>query len=112
MLAARRTNIVSWLVGAVILHDVVLLPLYGGLDRVARRIVPRRALAFVRVPAGLSGLLALVYLPLILGRGEQTFTTLSGVEPEGYLGRWLLVTALLFGASAALFVLATRKATP
>lgn len=84
----------------------------AGLDRVALRVAPRRAVAYLRVPAGLSGLALLVYFPLIRGRGEQIFMSLSGVEPEGYLGRWLLATALFFGASAVLFVLTARKATP
>jgi hypothetical protein len=108
--ARSALSIVVWLVGAVVLHDFVLLPLYSGLDRAARRVAPARAIAYLRVPAGLSALLLLVYFPLILGRGEGTFRTLSGLEPQGYLERWLLVTAVLFAASAALFVITSRKA--
>lgn len=103
-------NILLWLVGAVVVHDFVLLPFYGGLDRAARRVTPRRAVNYLRVPAGLSGLLALVYFPSILGRGEQTFVTLSGLAPEGYLARWLIVTGALFGASALLLLLTLRRA--
>lgn len=102
--ARRADNIVLWLVGAVILHDFVLLPLYSGLDRAARRVAPGRAINFLRVPAGLSALLLLVYFPLIFGRSERTYETLSGLSPSGYLGRWLLVTGLLFAASALWFV--------
>ncbi len=87
--AGPATNVLLWLVGAVIVHDFVLLPLYGGVDRAARRAAPRRALNHLRVPAGLSALLLLVYLPAILGRGERTYTTVSGLSPEGYLERWL-----------------------
>jgi hypothetical protein len=108
--ARDAVTIALWLVGAVVLHDVALLPFYSGLDRAARRLAPRRAVAYLRVPAGLSGLLLLVYFPLILGRGEQTYTTLSGLEPDGYLGRWLLVTGLLFGVSAVAFLITARKA--
>ena len=54
------SNVVLWLVGAVILHDLVLLPAYSALDRVAR--VPLRgAINHVRVPAGLSLLTLLGY---------------------------------------------------
>ncbi len=102
-------NILLWLVGAVIVHDFVLLPFYGGLDRAARRVTPRRSVNYVRVPAGLSGLLLLVYSPTILGRGERAFATLSGLTPDGYLGRWLVVTGLMFGASAVLLLLRARR---
>ena len=47
------SNVVLWLVGAVILHDLVLLPAYSALDRVARVAVPG-AINYVRVPGGLS----------------------------------------------------------
>lgn len=102
-------NILLWLVGAVLLHDFVLLPLYGGLDRGARRVTASRITNFVRIPAGLSGLLLLVYLPAILGRGERTHATLAGLAPHGYLARWLLASGLLFGASALLLLLSARR---
>ena len=108
--ARDAVTIGVWLVGAVVLHDVVLLPLYSGLDRAARRVAPRRALAHLRVPAGLSALLLLVYFPLILGRSERTYATLSGLEPQGYLARWPLVTGLMFAASALAFVVSSRRA--
>ena len=36
------SNVVLWLVGAVILHDLVLLPAYSALDRARARRRPRR----------------------------------------------------------------------
>ena len=36
------SNVVLWLVAAVILHDLVLLPLYSGVDRAAPARVRRR----------------------------------------------------------------------
>ncbi len=108
--AGRWFNVVLWLVGAVVLHDLVLLPLYSALDRATRRLAGRRAVNFLRVPAGLSALLALVYSPVILVRGDANYARLSGLQADGYLERWLLVSGLLFAASALLFVLTARKA--
>ena len=54
------SNVVLWLVGAVILHDLVLLPAYSALDRVARVAVPG-AINYVRVPGGLALLSLLVF---------------------------------------------------
>jgi hypothetical protein len=109
--AGRWFNVVLWLVGAVILHDLVLLPLYTGLDRAARRVAGPRGINFLRVPAGLSALLALVYFPLILNRSDSTYTGLSGLQADGHLERWLLVSGALFAASALLFLLTARKAS-
>jgi len=97
------SNFVLWLVGAVILHDLVLLPFYSALDRAGQRAAPRPAINYVRVPALLSGLLLLVFFPAISGKGEPSFQRTSGLTYDGYLARWLLITAALFTISAAAY---------
>jgi hypothetical protein len=96
-------RILAWLVASAVVHDLVLLPFYGVLDRLAVR-TAGRAINFVRVPALLSGLLLLVFYPAISGRGEGAFRRVSGFGYEGYLGRWLLITAGLFLLSGALYL--------
>jgi Na+/melibiose symporter-like transporter len=109
--AREATNIALWFVAALVLHDVVLLPLYSAVDRAVRRGAPRAAVNHVRVPLLLSGVLLLLFFPSVLARNEQSFARVAGVEPAGYLERWLLVTAALFAASALLYaVRATRSA--
>ena len=105
-------NIVLWLIGSVLLHDFVLLPAYSAIDRAARRFEPggRSGVNYVRVPVGLSGLLLLVYFPVISGRGEGAFQAVSGLSFEGYLERWLLLTGALLAGSALLFSLSARRA--
>ncbi len=100
--------VLGWFVGAVVLHDFVLLPFYAVLDRLAA-VKLRGAVNYVRVPVALSGLLLLVYFPVILGKGERTYTRVSGLEWEGYAERWLLVTAALFAASALLYGVRGRR---
>jgi hypothetical protein len=97
-------RIVLWLVGAVVLHDLVLWPAYTTLDRVARRGRPVGWANYVRVPLGISALLALVFFPVMCGKGEASYTRVSGETWEGYAGRWLLVSALLFAGAAALYI--------
>jgi len=95
--------LLAWLVGAVVLHDFVLLPFYAALDRVGR-IPLRGAVNYVRVPVVLSGLLLLAYFPIITGGGEQVFSRVSGAGySEDYFGRWLLASAVLFLAAAVLY---------
>jgi hypothetical protein len=103
---------VLWFVAAIVLHDLVLLPFYSVIDRAAGRGARGPAVNYVRIPAALSGLLLLLFFPAILGRNEDSFARVAGVEPSGYLERWLLVTAGLFAASAVLYVVSSRRAAP
>ena len=110
--AREAQNIVLWFVAAIVLHDLVLLPFYSAIDRVgcARPAAAGAAVNHVRIPAALSALLFLLFFPPILGRNEGSFARVAGVEPSGYLERWLLVTAALFAASALLYVVSSRRA--
>jgi uncharacterized membrane protein len=96
-------NVVVWLVAAVILHDLVLLPAYSALDRLAR-FAARDAVNYIRVPAGLSLLMLLVFWSTIRGKGDGAFHYVSGLHYDGYAQRWLLVSAGLFAVSGALYL--------
>lgn len=65
-------QVALWFVGAALVHDLVLLPLYAVADR---------------------------------------YPSATGLSGEGFLARWLLITAVLFGGSALLLVLRLRRAT-
>jgi hypothetical protein len=114
LLAGDWLGVVLWVVGAAVLHDLVLLPLYAAADRAVVRglgRVRRREWAmYVRVPAALSGLLLLVWFPLISGMVEERYRSATGLPPEVFLTRWLLITAVLFAGSALLLALRLRRA--
>ena len=101
-------NVALWLIAAVILHDLILLPAYSTLDRLGQ-LATRGAINYVRVPAGLSLLMLLVFWGTIRGKGEGAFKRVSGLEYEGYFARWLLVTAALFAVSGAIYLLRSRR---
>jgi hypothetical protein len=112
---------VIWFVGAAIVHDLVLFPLYALADvavqrrrwgrRRPRPYVQRRPwINYLRVPAGLSGLLLLVWFPLILRLPEETYRKAVALGLSPYLGRWLLVTGLLFAGSAITYAVRLRSA--
>ena len=102
-----------WFVGAVIAHDLLLFPLYALADRSLSRLGRGRSrpptVNYVRVPALLSGLLLLLFWPVITRHSEESYAFVSGLDQAPYLGRWLLLTAALFGGSALLW--AVRSAT-
>jgi hypothetical protein len=101
-------RIVLWLVGAVVLHDMVLWPAYTTLDRLARRGRPAGWANYVRFPVGVSALLLLVFFPVMCGKGERTYTRVSGEGWEGYAARWLVVSAALFVVAGALYLARSR----
>jgi len=107
--ARRAENIVLWLVAAVILHDLVLLPAYSLLDRAARPLGPR--INYVRVPAGLSLLLLLVFSGTIAGKGDRAYHHVTNRHFDGYATRWLLATAALCAASAVVYLVRGRSRT-
>ena len=110
-------RLVLWLLGAIVAHDLVLFPLYALMGAIATRaIVPERhrsrlrvaALNHLRAPALLSGLLLLVWFPLIAAKAPRTFMHATGLDVGVYLDRWLLATAVLFAGSALLFAVRVR----
>ncbi|MGW7574522.1 hypothetical protein [Streptomyces sp. NPDC054765] len=101
--------VIAWFAGAALLHDLVLLPLYALADRVVVRGTAgrgrRRAwTSYVRLPAALSGLLLLVWFPLIAGSvgggAAAHYEATTGLPGGVFLARWLLVTAGLFALCA------------
>jgi hypothetical protein len=68
-------------------------------DRAA--VVP--AVNYVRIPVMASGLLFLVFFPGIIRQGKGAYYRATGLTQAPYLGRWLLITAVLFGLSAAAY---------
>lgn len=102
-------GVVLWFVGAAVLHDLVLLPLYAAADRALVRSAGRHVL-YVRVPAAFSLLLLLVWFPLISGQVADRYASASGLSPDGFAARWLLITAVLFGGSATVLVVRQGRA--
>lgn len=118
LVKSRPIEVIVWFVGAAVGHDVVLLPLYAIADRTlmrARGRHPKAApsvwLNYVRVPAMLSGLLLLVYLPNI-ARLSDIFTATTALSSQGYFLRWLAVTGVLFLLSGFALAVRLRRTSP
>jgi hypothetical protein len=102
---------VVWFVGAALLHDLLFLPAYVVLDRVAGGRRPASWINHLRVPAILAGTLLLVWFPNIFDVSPGYFGSVAGhqLTPDA-LRDWLLVTAVLFAGSVALYVVRSRRA--
>ncbi|OBB86702.1 hypothetical protein [Mycobacterium sp. 852002-30065_SCH5024008] len=108
-------SIIVWFAAAIVAHDLVLFPIYAFLDRLLSGTVgrlaapPVRVINYIRVPALGAGLALLVFLPGIIKQGGATYSAATGQTQDPFLGRWLLLTAAMFGVSAAIY--AVRAAT-
>lgn len=102
-------SIIVWFAAAIVAHDLVLFPIYAVLDRLlsrtADRLAPRGVpvLNHIRVPALGAGLTLLVFLPGIIKQGAATYVAATGQTQDPFLGRWLLLTAAMFGVSAGIY---------
>lgn len=115
--------VLVWFVAAIVLHDLVLLPLYSLLDRIAfgrsRRTAGRarrrtvlsvvNSTPYLRIPALLSGLLLAVFFPVIFGLGSHTELSASGIAERGYLARWLLASGAMFAVSGVAWAVAVGR---
>jgi hypothetical protein len=117
LVKSRPEGVAIWFIGAVIGHDLLLMPLYSLADRSVIAAIRHRApslpavpwINYLRVPAGLSALLLLVWFPLIL-RLHTRYQASTTLSPDPFLWHWLAVTGTLFLLSAIAFALRLRVA--
>jgi hypothetical protein len=115
-LLSDPSRFVLWFAGAIVVHDLILFPLYTLIDRVVSRAVagsaPSRlrlaALNHLRIPLFLSAIFLLVWFPLILEESPKGYMRASGLSADVFLGRWLLLSAVLLGGSVLLFAARIR----
>jgi hypothetical protein len=116
LVSSHPLAVIAWFLGAVIGHDLLLIPLYSLADRSATAAMRHREpdlpatpwINYVRVPAALSGLLLLVWFPLIF-RLRSPYHASTTLSADPYVWHWLAVTGALFLLSAVAFALRLRK---
>jgi hypothetical protein len=113
--ARDGVRILVWFVAAIIGHDIILFPLYALADRSLSWVSARRHakdlpvvpwINYLRVPVVVSVMLLAVSFPLVLKLSPGPYRAATGLTVAPYEGRYLLIVAVLFGASAVLY--ATR----
>ena len=99
-------RVLTWFVGAAVVHDLVLFPLYALADRVLGRLprLPVPLINHVRVPLLGAGLTFLVFLPGIVRHGQETHLAATGLDQQPYLGRWLAIVAAMVALSALVYL--------
>ncbi len=92
-------RIAAWFVGSAIAWDLLGGPLLALVDRLIQPLRRVGLLNPLRVALLVSGLLLLVWAPVIFQRSQGTFRTKAGLGQDVFLGRWLSLTAVLFAGS-------------
>jgi hypothetical protein len=113
--ASDPRGILLWLIGCLLGSQLVLLPVAWLLDRIAFGHAQSgttrtgAGVSYLRVPALLSGLLLVVFAPLIFRADAGTFEVSTGTSPATYLYRWLIATGAMFAISALLYATAIAR---
>lgn len=116
--AQSLIKLIALYIGFAIAHDLIFLPAYSGLDRAMRAALARLrigrpgsvpAINHIRVPALISGLLLIIYAPMISGRDAHGYLISSGHPVEGYLRNWLLISVALFLGSALIYAMRVSR---
>lgn len=114
--APTPVRLLVWFAAAVIGHDLIAFPIYSGLDHLLVRAIAggdpgpvigrwrRAAINHVRAPTFASILLLIMWYPIILKRSDAVYYRASGQHQDRGLGNWLLVVAILFGASLVIYL--------
>ena len=100
-----------WFIVCLVVHDFIAWPLYTLADRIALRTGHRPGrqrprvpwINHVRAPTIISGLLLVMFFPLIFRITNSTYQPVTGFNEDIYLTNWLVVTAILFGGSALVY---------
>jgi hypothetical protein len=102
--AARRIDVVAWLVGADLVHDLLVAPLVVGVGWALTQVVPARVRPPVTVGLVLTGTVLLVgWLPLVGSAGDGNAT----IQPRAY-GREIALVVLVIWVAVLLAVVARR----
>jgi hypothetical protein len=102
-------RIVVWFVGAAVVHDLLLYPLYAAGDRSLTALLARRSrravplVNHVRVPLLGAGLTLLLFLPGIIRHAEPTHLAATGLDQQPYAAAWGALVAVLVLASAVVY---------
>ena len=117
----NTARILLWMLGCALFHDLIALPFYSVLLRIARipagaalksRAMAVHAYNYIRAPIGFALLTLLVYFPLIFRMAPEEYMATTGQSVDTYLGRWLGLSAAGFVISGIAYAISLRRRVP
>jgi hypothetical protein len=100
-------ELARWIVGAAVVHDLVLVPLVAVTAWGLRRLVPGRWWGPVRVGLVVTGTLCLVAAPVVAGFGQDPGN--PSLLPRDYPAGLVTAVAVVWLAVAAWLAAVTRR---
>ena len=105
LLKGDPVAVAVWFVGAALLHDLVLVPLYTVTDRALQLLLARAGHG--RAEGTLWAARSTVNYLRVPG-----YQVTTGLPPGTFLGHWLLITGALFAGSALCLLAALFRGRP
>lgn len=106
----RPADAARWVIGAAILHDVVVAPVVIGIGVVLTKLAPRRWRAVVQGAFIVSALVSLFSIPFVRGYGRLDNN--PSLLPGNYATGLLTVLAVVWATAAAILVIRLRRHRP
>lgn len=98
----------KWFIGSALAHDLVIAPVWIGLGWLAAKVLPEPARGPAVVGAAVSGALALIATPLVLGFGDRPDN--PSFAPRNYGITLVVVVAVVLGVSALVATVRVARA--
>jgi hypothetical protein len=100
--------LVKWLIGALLLHDVIIAPVVVGIGWLLARYVPDRARAFVQGGLITGGLISTIGLLLIWRQGKSSAKSLSLLQ-QNYAAHLLILLAIVALVTLACYLMSVLR---
>jgi hypothetical protein len=93
---AARVQWAVWLVGGLVVHDFLIVPLYFGVWFAIRRFLPVKASLPIQVGLVLTAVVTLVAFPVLTGYGRGAQPGNTSVLPHDYVANLAGVLAVIW----------------
>lgn len=100
--------LLKWLIGALLLHDVIIAPVVIGIGWLLARYVPDRARAFVQGGLVTGGLISSIGVLLIWRQGKTSANSLSLLQQD-YAAHLLLLLAIVAVVTLGCYLISVSR---
>jgi hypothetical protein len=101
-------EVLTWLIGSLLVHDLVIAPVVIGIGWLLARSVPARARAFVQAGLVTAGLTSAVGLLLIWRQGKYSASSLALLRQD-YAANLLVLLAMIALGTLACYLISVAR---
>jgi len=105
----KPISLAKWLIGSLLVHDLLIAPAVIGIGWLLARFVPPRARAFLQAGLVTGGLISVLGLLLIWRQGKSSARSLALLQ-QNYTGNLLVLLAIIAAVTAACYLISVFRA--